>query len=90
MTATGVEAAYVSLKKGVGEKPAEFTEESPNLAWQNLRLLLESFNTLDQGYASRRKAYRTDEFGDYDHLARYGEWDTSDLSVLMKVTPDET
>ena len=42
---------------------------------KELRQLLEHFAQADQGYMSRRYMERVRFSGDFDHLARFGEWD---------------
>lgn len=39
--------------------------------------LISSFDTLIQGYSARRAVAKLKFSGDFDHLARYGEWDDS-------------
>ena len=41
------------------------------------RRLIEAFARRDQGYTARRAMHETRFAGDFDHLARYGEWDDS-------------
>ena len=44
-----------------------------------LKKLIEAYFDPEQGYSSRRMVHRDDFAGDYDHLARFGEWDRSDM-----------
>ncbi len=48
--------------------------------------LLEAYNDPRQGYASRRIIEKTGYRGDYDHLARIGEWDESDRPQTLEVS----
>ncbi len=41
------------------------------------RRLIEAFARREQGYTARRAMHETRFAGDFDHLARYGEWDDS-------------
>lgn len=43
---------------------------------EELRKLIAAFLVLDKGYPSRRAVQEERFDGDYDHLARYGEWST--------------
>ncbi|TYB86447.1 double-strand break repair protein AddB [Oceaniovalibus sp. ACAM 378] len=49
----------------------------PDETIAGLRRLLAAFDRRTQGYSSRRAMHKTWNDGDYDHLARFGEWDES-------------
>ncbi len=64
---------------GLGSKPTEvsapLTEEPPAKVLGDLHELIAKYQSLTQGFTARRLV-REDAFaGDYDQLARYGEWD---------------
>lgn len=46
-----------------------------------LRKLIGAFMKRDKGYPSRRAVDKESHVGDYDHLARYGEWNTDTEAV---------
>ncbi len=50
-----------------------------------LRRLLVAYHDPDQGYLARRAVAKLRFSGDYDHLARHGEWDDSDGAVSIRV-----
>ncbi|TNJ45508.1 double-strand break repair protein AddB [Phaeobacter sp. B1627] len=68
---------YIGLKPPVKEVPAPIQDEPPAKVWAELRSLIEAYFDPEQGYSSRRMVHRDDFAGDYDHLARFGEWDRS-------------
>ncbi|MEW9920510.1 double-strand break repair protein AddB [Marimonas sp. MJW-29] len=73
---------------GLGAKPTEvdapLTEETPQQTLAGLRKLVQSYLDPAQGFTSRR-AVRTEAApGDYDQLARFGEWDGT-----MPSTPED-
>ncbi len=74
---------------GLGSKPAEMAapleDEPADKAWQGLHDLMAAYAELRQGYTARRAVQRKDEAGDYDQLARYGEWDITDDPVPQEV-----
>jgi hypothetical protein len=41
--------------------------------------------TVTQGYTSRRAVFNERFPGDYDHLARFGEWEMTDRAVPVRV-----
>lgn len=47
--------------------------------------LISAFNDRNRGYAARRAVARVVFGGDYDHLARFGEWADSDAPVAEEV-----
>ncbi len=46
-----------------------------------LQRLVQSYMTQSQGYASRRAVFSEQFPGDYDHLARFGEWEMTDIAM---------
>lgn len=68
---------YVRLG-GEGETVDISTEkESVEDVWQKFESLIARYLRADQGYTSRRAMQKSDDKGDFDHLARYGEWELS-------------
>ncbi|MDE4134756.1 double-strand break repair protein AddB [Phaeobacter sp. QD34_3] len=72
-------AVFIGLKSPIKEVPAPLADEPPAKVWSELKTLIEAYFDPAQGYSSRRMVHRDDFAGDYDHLARYGEWDRSDM-----------
>ncbi len=46
--------------------------------WAGLQRLLAAYLSEDTGFVSRRAPQKMDQVGDYDHLARFGEWEMTD------------
>ncbi|QAX31494.1 double-strand break repair protein AddB [Leisingera sp. NJS204] len=70
-------ALFIGLGSSMKEVRAPLEEEPPAKVWDELHTLIGAYFEPEQGYSSRRMVYRDDITGDYDHLARYGEWDRS-------------
>ncbi|WP_420004643.1 double-strand break repair protein AddB [Arenibacterium sp. LLYu02] len=70
-------ALYIGLKPPMKEVMAPLQDEPPEKVWAELKTLIEAYFDQSQGYSSRRMVHRDDFAGDYDHLARFGEWDRS-------------
>ncbi len=70
-------ALFIGLGSSMKEVRAPLEEEPPAKVWDELKTLIGAYFEPEQGYSSRRMVYRDDLAGDYDHLARYGEWDRS-------------
>jgi len=82
-TALGGEVAVAAVSYvGLGSTPKiETTELSPDEiadVWDGLVHLVGEYLSPDKGYASRRAVFGAAYPGDYDHLARFGEWDMTD------------
>lgn len=70
-------AAFIGLGNSLKEVPAPLCDEPPAKIWEELKQLIGAYFEFEQGYSSRRMVHRDDLAGDYDHLARFGEWDRS-------------
>ena len=70
--------SYIGL--GAGEKAVEtdMTPEVLDQEWAKLITLIGRYLTRTTGYTARRAVFEDRYPGDYDHLARYGEWQMSD------------
>lgn len=71
-------AYYIGLGAGAGQVAAPIETESPEKVWAEFETLIARYLSEDQGFLSRRAMFRSDEPGDYDQLARFGEWDITD------------
>lgn len=70
-------ASYIALSKMKEQSaPVEETEASTILA--EFHALLSAYRDPDQGYTSRRAPKNEGFEGDYDQLARFGEWEATD------------
>lgn len=87
-----VGAAHVAnaVYIGLGSKPTEITapidEELPADVLRKLHGLLRQYLTQSQGFTARRSVQSERFGGDYDQLARYGEWDGTDLPTPEDLT----
>lgn len=70
---------------GLGSSPAIEEPVIDDLAldtlWADLQKLIGRYMQPGQGYTARRAPAKADEAGDYDHLARFGEWGMGDAPV---------
>ena len=70
--------AYIGLGTNAGEAVFDPKEYDTGTILAEFKELIGAFMDPDKGYPSRR-AIQSEEFeGDYDHLARYGEWSSAD------------
>lgn len=68
-------ALFIGLGNSYKEVPAPLDKESPEKVWSDLLTLISAYLLPDQGFTSRRMLHRDRDVGDYDQLARFGEWD---------------
>lgn len=73
-------AVFIGLGNPPIEVDAPLAEEPPAVTIASLRKLLKAYLDPNQGFTARRMMERDGFDGDYDHLARYGEWDGSDAA----------
>ena len=81
---------YISLAKDADARSYPLEEGDTydfrtSTVRDRLVALLKEFEDADQGYLSRRAMAKVRFEGDYDHLARAGEWDDSAKTVVQKV-----
>ncbi len=70
---------YIALGPSAADRvfaPAD--AYATDLVADEFRRLLAAYGDRSRGYTSRRSVASTQFEGDYDHLARYGEWEESD------------
>ncbi|WP_133485201.1 double-strand break repair protein AddB [Aliiroseovarius marinus] len=85
-----IDAAPVSLVSYIGLTPQKEVQTvlvpaDIETIRTELLGLIRAYNDAAQGYTSRRAMHMQRFAGDYDHLARYGEWDDSDTPVITEV-----
>jgi ATP-dependent helicase/nuclease subunit B len=79
----GLEASEVAkiTYVGLGTNPkVEETEITPQITaevWEGLHALIAHYSHEGAGYTARRAVQKERFEGDYDHLSRHGEWDTT-------------
>lgn len=81
--------SYIGL--GAGDKAVD-TEMTPDLVaevWAGLIRLINRYQQRDTGYTARRAMFSERNIGDYDHLARFGEWQMTDRAVPERVGGDD-
>ncbi len=70
---------------GLGSSPSnvntDMTEELLDHHWQGLLRLIGRYQSRSTGYTARRAMPSVKDISDYDHLARFGEWGTTDGSA---------
>ena len=77
--------SYLGLGSNATEVMTEITDDLLATQWAGLLDLITRYQQHLTGYTARRALFEDRFTGDYDHLARYGEWDTGDAPVPVVV-----
>lgn len=70
-------ALFIGLGTAMKEVRAPIDKDPPTKVWEELTELIGAYFDPKQGYSSRRMLHLDTDLGDFDHLARFGEWDRS-------------
>lgn len=81
-----VRAAFIGLGANTKEVDAPLEDLSADEVWARFSTLIQQYFDADQPYTSRRAMFKADMEGDYDHLARFGEWDVTALAERSILT----
>ncbi|MRU15502.1 double-strand break repair protein AddB [Roseovarius sp. A21] len=71
-------AYYLSLNTTPKEVEAPLAEEPVEKVWQEFEALIAAYLDETKSFPSRRAMFTKDMAGNYDQLARFGEWDITD------------
>ncbi len=71
-------AGFIGLGSKPKEEPAPLEDPGLDQVWEEFRRLISAYSSGSRGYTSRRAVAKQRFAGDYDHLARFGEWDETD------------
>ena len=71
------QATFIGLGAKPVEVPAPLEEETPTEVLAGLHKLVSSYLEPTQGFTARRMVQTEQSVGDYDQLARFGEWDAT-------------
>ena len=79
--------SYIGLTPGNPVVETEMTTEILDDVWNGMIHLIRHYMDHRTGYAARRAMVKSNTPSDYDHLSRFGEWQTSDEAVPEIVGP---
>ena len=68
-------SVFIGLSSFAKEVPAPLGDNPPDAVWKELHTLIAAYQSPTQGFSSRRMLFKDSDKGDYDQLARFGEWD---------------
>tara|TARA_B110000503_G_scaffold64910_1_gene102142 strand:+ start:397 stop:3366 length:2970 start_codon:yes stop_codon:yes gene_type:complete len=79
-------ATFVAVNTGMRDVPAPLKDHPAMQVWDEFQTLLQKYQQKSRGYSARIAMFSTTDFSNYDHLSRFGEWDTSDDAVPEDLT----
>lgn len=84
-------ASFVYIGLGANAKDQETARAEIDLdkEWDRFLRLVSLYARRTTGYTARRAVFADRIEGDYDHLARYGEWQMTDRAELARVGEDD-
>lgn len=74
-------AEFVAFNTDMRSVPAPLADTPVREVWENFQDLIAKYNQPDRGYSARIAMQMRSDAGYYDHLSRFGEWDTSDTAT---------
>ncbi len=80
------DAVFIGLGSAVREVRAPLDAEPPEKVLAGLHRLIATYLSLEQGFTSRRLVKTDAAAGDYDQLARFGEWDGTTAATPEDLT----
>ena len=75
------QASYIGLGANPRLVAAPLDDPGLDRVWAEFQELIRAYFSQDQGYLARRAVAKQRFEGDYEHLARFGEWDDADEPV---------
>ena len=71
-------ATFIGVNAAMKNADAPLDKTPPDQVWEELEALFAAWHNTAQGYTARVAPFSKTDQGDYDHLSRFGEWDTHD------------
>tara|TARA_R110002167_G_scaffold359939_1_gene577076 strand:+ start:98906 stop:101842 length:2937 start_codon:yes stop_codon:yes gene_type:complete len=70
-------AIFVAVNTTMKDVIAPLDDNPTHQVWADFKKLLAEYNVKSRGYTARIATYSRTDISYYDHLSRFGEWDTS-------------
>jgi len=71
-------AAFIGVNAAMRNVVAPLSKQPPDQVWAELETLFARWQQQDRGYTARLALFLKTDQSPYDHLSRYGEWDTNE------------
>lgn len=79
-------ASFIAINTIMKDVAAPLAENPTDQVWADFKKLLTEYNEKSRGYSARIATFSRADTSYYDHLSRYGEWDTSQPAVPEDLT----
>ncbi|MDX8350544.1 double-strand break repair protein AddB [Cognatiyoonia sp. IB215446] len=79
-------AAFIGVNAAMKVVQAPLDKNPVDQVWADLETLFQNWLRADRGYTARMALFSKSDTGPYDHLSRFGEWDTSDSPKAERLT----
>lgn len=70
-------ASFIAVNTDMKDVAAPLEDHPALEVWAEFAKLLAAYNVKSRGYSARMAMFSRSDISHYDHLARFGEWDTS-------------
>lgn len=71
-------ASFIGVNAAMRNIDAPLKKQPPDQVWTELETLFTRWQDQDRGYTARLALFLKTDQSPYDHLSRYGEWDTNE------------
>ena len=71
-------ASFIGVNAAMRNVDAPLKKQPPDQVWAELETLFTRWQDQDRGYTARLALFLKTDQSPYDHLSRYGEWDTNE------------
>ena len=79
-------ATFVAVNTTMKDVIAPLDDNPTHQVWADFKKLLDEYNVQSRGYTARIATYSRTDTSYYDHLSRFGEWDTSQTAEPEDLT----
>ncbi|MDX8353226.1 double-strand break repair protein AddB [Cognatiyoonia sp. IB215182] len=79
-------AAFIGVNAAMKVVQAPLDKNPVDQVWADLETLFQNWLRADRGYTARMALFSKTDSSPYDHLSRFGEWDTSDRAKAEQLT----
>lgn len=76
---------FIGLSKANSFRELDSDDEAIAVTWGEFLKLVAHFEALENGYSARIRPMKSVTWGDYDHLARRGEWEDNEPLEVERV-----
>ena len=79
-------ATFVAVNTDMKDAAAPLEDHPAMTVWADFAKLLTAYNDKSRGYSARMAMFSRSDISYFDHLARFGEWDTSQDAIPEDLT----